>query len=129
MVKTDVPPSGWLTVDMTALRSGNKLYDAELQRRINSRRFPAARIELSDCSPSAPGSRYRLRGELTFHGISRVAEGTVCVESLSDDRIVISGEQVFDMRDFAVPSPTLLMLRFFPDVRVRLQAEAQRIDA
>jgi hypothetical protein len=57
-----------------------------------------------------------------------VAEGTVCVESLSDDRIVISGEQVFDMRDFAVPSPTLLMLRFFPDVRVRLQAEAQRSD-
>jgi DNA-binding PadR family transcriptional regulator len=129
VVKTDVPPSGWLTVDMTALRSGNNLYDAELQRRINSRRFPAARIELNDCSPSTPGSRYRLRGELTFHGISRVAEGTVCVESLSDDRIVISGEQVFDMRDFDVPSPTLLMLRFFPDVRVRLQAEAQRIDA
>ncbi len=129
VVRTDVAPSGWLTVDMTALRSGNKLYDAELQRRINSRRFPAARIELRDCSPSAPGSRYRLRGELTFHGISRPAEGTVCVESLSDDRIVISGEQVFDMRDFAVPSPTLLMLRFFPDVRVRLQAEAQRIDA
>jgi hypothetical protein len=32
------------------------------------------------------------------------------------------------MRDFAVPSPTMLMLRFFPDVRVRLQAEAERID-
>jgi hypothetical protein len=48
------------------------------------------------------------------------------VESISDERIVISGEQVFDIRDFAVPSPTMMMLRIFPDVRVRLQAEAER---
>jgi DNA-binding PadR family transcriptional regulator/polyisoprenoid-binding protein YceI len=129
VVNTDVAVTGWLTVDVTALSSGNKLYDAELQRRINSRRFPTARIELRDCTQSTTRSRYRLRGELTFHGISRAAEGTVCVESLSEDRIVISGEQVFDMRDFAVPSPTVLMLRFFPDVRVRLQAEAERTDA
>jgi hypothetical protein len=70
-----------------------------------------------------------LRGDLTFHGISRPAEGTVCVESIADDRIVITGEQVFDMRDYSLPSPTVLMLRFFPDVRVRLQAEAQRTGA
>ena len=129
VVRTDVAPSGWLTVDVTMLSSGNKLYDAELQRRINSRRYPAARIELRDCTPSPPGSRYRLRGDLTFHGISRPAEGTVCVESIADDRIVITGEQVFDMRDYSLPSPTVLMLRFFPDVRVRLQAEAQRTGA
>jgi hypothetical protein len=30
------------------------------------------------------------------------------------------------MRDFAVPSPTMLMLRIFPDVRVHLYAEAER---
>jgi DNA-binding PadR family transcriptional regulator/polyisoprenoid-binding protein YceI len=129
VVNTDVAMTGWLTVDVTALSSGNKLYDAELQRRINSRRFPTARIELRACTQSTTRSRYRLRGELTFHGISRAAEGTVCVEGLSEDRIVISGEQVFDMRDFAVPSPTVLMLRFFPDVRVRLQAEAACTDA
>ncbi len=78
VVLTEVAPSGWLTVDVTAFSSGNKLYDAELQRRIDSRRFPTAKVELRDCTPSAPGSRYRLRGELTFHGISRIADGTVC---------------------------------------------------
>jgi hypothetical protein len=41
---------------------------------------------------------------------------------------VISGEQVFDIRDFAVASPTMLMLRIFPDVRVRLHAEAVRAE-
>jgi hypothetical protein len=52
----------------------------------------------------------------------------VRIESASDDRIVISGEQAFDIRDFALPSPTMLMLRIFPDVRVRLYAEAERSD-
>jgi polyisoprenoid-binding protein YceI len=127
-VNTDVTPSGSLTVDVTAFSSGNKLYDAELQRRIDSRRFPTARVELMECASSTAGSRYRLRGELTFHGITRVAEGTVHVEALSEERIVISGEQVFDILDFAVPSPTMLMLRIFPDVRVRLHAEAQLAD-
>ena len=69
-----------------------------------------------------------MQGELTFHGISRLVEGAVRVESASDDRIVISGEQVFDIRDFAVASPTMLMLRIFPDVRVRLHAEAVRAE-
>ena len=128
-VSTDIPPSGWLTIDVSRLSSGNKIYDAELHRRINSRRFPKAKVELRECAPSSPGSRYRLQGELTFHGISRSAEGTVCLEGLSGDRLVISGEQVFDIRDFAVPSPTMLMLRIFPDVRVRLHAEAARVDA
>ncbi len=80
---------------------------------------------------ACPARRVRAtgsRGELTFHGISRVAEGTVSVEAVSDDRIAITGEQVFDIRDFAVPSPTMLMLRFFPDVRVRLQVEAVLAD-
>jgi hypothetical protein len=124
-VSTETPPSGWLSIDMTGLSSGNKLYDAELHRRINSRRYPSAKVELKECTPSAPGWRYRLRGELTFHGITRRTEGTVQLEAASDDRIVISGEQVFDIRDFALPSPTMLMLRIFPDVRVRLYAEAE----
>jgi DNA-binding PadR family transcriptional regulator len=125
-VSTEIPPSGGLRIDVSGLSSGNKLYDAELHRRIDSRRFPSATVELRDCAASTPGSRYQLQGELTFHGVSRLVEGTVRVESASGDRVVISGEQVFDIRDFAVASPTMLMLRIFPDVRVRLHAEAVR---
>ena len=36
----------------------------------------------------------------------------------------VSGEQVVDIRDFAIASPTVLMLRIYPDVTVRLQIEA-----
>ena len=67
-------------------------------------------------------------GALTFHGVTRPATGTVSVEALDDRRLVITGEHAFDIRDFAIPSPTVLMLRIYPDVRVRLQAEAEQED-
>jgi DNA-binding PadR family transcriptional regulator len=120
-----ISPTGHLEIDVAGLRSGNRLYDAELLRRIDARRFPTATVELQDCMPSGSGSRYRLKGELTFHGVTRAAEGTVSVDAVSDSRLVISGEQVFDIRDFAVASPTMLMLRIYPDARVRLHAEAE----
>jgi DNA-binding PadR family transcriptional regulator len=126
VLRTDIPPSGHLTIDVSGLNSGNRLYDAELLRRIDARGYPAAFVELGECALSGPGPRYRLAGELTFHGVTRQAEGTVTVDALSDRRLVITGEQVFDIRDFAIPSPTMLMLRIFPDVRVHLHAEAER---
>ncbi len=126
LLRTDLPPSGRLTIDVSGLNSGNRLYDAELLRRIDARGYPAAFVELRQCAVSGPGPRYRLAGELTFHGVTRLAEGTVTVDAVSDHRLVITGEQVFDIRDFAIPSPTMLMLRIFPDVRVHLHAEAER---
>jgi DNA-binding PadR family transcriptional regulator/polyisoprenoid-binding protein YceI len=122
---TSVHPTGSLTIDVTSLHSGNRLYDTELLRRINARRFPSASVDLLECTPVGNGSRYKMAGQLTFHGMTRPAEGSVCVESISESRILVTGEQAFDIRDFAVPSPTVLMLRIYPDIRVRLHAEAE----
>jgi polyisoprenoid-binding protein YceI len=126
MLRTDIAPSGHMTIDVAGLNSGNRLYDAELLRRIDARSYPTATVDLRECALSGPGSRYRLAGELTFHGVTRLAQGTVSIEALSSRRLVIAGDQVFDIRDFAIPSPTVLMLRIFPDVRVHLHAEAVR---
>jgi DNA-binding PadR family transcriptional regulator len=123
------PPTARIHIDVSGLRSGNRLYDAELRRRIDADRFPTATVELRECGRPAPGNRYRLEGELTFHGVTRPASGTVIVESPADGRLVITGEQAFDIRDFAIPSPTMLMLRIYPDVRVRLHAEAYMEEA
>jgi DNA-binding PadR family transcriptional regulator len=118
-------PAAHIEIAMDGLRSGNSVYDAELLRRISARRYPTAALDLRDCVPSGPGNRFRLTGELTFHGVTRPIEGTVHVEVMSDRRLVVTGEQVFDIRDFDVPSPTVLMLRIYPDVRVKLQVEAE----
>ena len=120
-------PSAHLEIAVTDLRSGNGLYDAELLRRIDARRYPIVTLDLRDCTPvGTPASRpYHVRGEITFHGSTRPIEGSVGVALTPDGRLVVSGEQVFDIRDFDVAVPTVLMLRIYPDVVVQLQVEAE----
>ena len=125
VVRTELAPSARLEVDVSKLTSGNSMYDVELLRRIGARRFPTATVELSECTANGPNGLYRLQGDLTFHGVTRPAQGTVTIEVTADRRLVITGEQVFDIRDFATSSPTVLMFRIYPDVRVRLHAEAE----
>jgi hypothetical protein len=40
--------------------------------------------------------------------------------------LLIEGEQVFDIREFGVEPPKILMLRVHPDVRVRIKVVAQQ---
>jgi hypothetical protein len=123
-IRIGTQPAARVEIAVDGLRSGNSVYDAELLRRISARRFPNVTLDLRECVPSGSQNRYRLSGELTFHGTTRPVDGTVNVEVAADRRLVITGEQVFDIRDFDVPSPTMLMLRIYPDVRVRLHVEA-----
>ena len=62
---------------------------------------------------------------MTLHGSTRPLEGTVGLTFTSEGKLVVSGEQVFDIRDFDIASPTVLMLRIYPDVLVQLQVEAE----
>jgi hypothetical protein len=128
LVDTDCAVSGRINIDVAGLRSGNGLYDAELLRRIEARRFPTATVELLRCTITGLPCRYNLEGAVTFHGVTRPVQGAVGVETAADERLIITGEQVFDIRDFALTSPTVLMLRIYPDVRVRLQVEAEPED-
>jgi PadR family transcriptional regulator PadR len=128
LVQADSCVSGRINIDVSGLRSGNRLYDAELLRRIEARRYPTATVELLHCSTSGLPGRYNLEGAVTFHGVTRPVQGTVGVETAAGERLIITGEQVLDIRDFAIPSPTVLMLRIYPDVRVRLQVEAEPED-
>ena len=43
----------------------------------------------------------------------------------SEHALVVRGEQVVDIRDFGIVSPTVLMLRIYPDVVVGMQIEAE----
>ncbi len=113
-----------LEVPVTGLCSGNGLYDAELLRRIEARRYPIAKLELSECIVVGSAGRYRVTGRLDFHGVVRSLEGTVTVDPRPDGSIIVTGGHAFDIRDFDIASPTVLMLRIYPDVTVKLQVEA-----
>lgn len=127
-VVTEPPVRAELEVAVGALRSGNHLYDAELLRRIDARRFPTAVVELSSCVRLGANPRYQIEGALTFHGVTRSAQGIVTARAAEPGRFVITGDQVFDIRDFDVASPTVLMLRIYPDVRVHLHVEAELVE-
>jgi DNA-binding PadR family transcriptional regulator len=118
-------PTAHLEIEVEQLRSGNSLYDAELLRRIDARRHPIVSLDLRACTPLRSTGRYQLVGEVTFHGVSRPLDGTVSVAMPTDHSLVVRGEQVVDIRDFGVVSPTVLMLRIYPDVVVGLQVEAE----
>ena len=124
-VGTTPAPTAHLEVKLASLQSGNKLYDAELLRRINARQHPVTTLELTETTRLGDSGRYQVTGVLTFHGITRTITGTVELAVAPDATILVSGEHVFDIRDFDINAPNVLMLRIYPDVRVQLQLEAE----
>lgn len=116
-----------LELRVNSLTSGNPLYDAELLRRIDARMFPIAGVELEGAETLDRDDRFRVRGPVTFHGVTRSMSGVVEVTATTDDRLTITGEHAVDIRDFDVAAPTMLMLKIYPDVRVQLQVEADRV--
>ena len=118
-------PTAHLEIEVERLRSGNSLYDAELLRRIDARRHPTVTLDLRACSRLSGSGRYQLGGQVTFHGVSRPLDGAVAVTLRSDRSLLVRGEQMVDIRDFGLVSPTVLMLRIYPDVIVGLQIEAE----
>ena len=124
-VDVAAPIHAKLEMAVDQLRSGNALYDAELLQRIDARRYPTTTVELRELK-ALTTSRYRVVGDLSFHGITREVSGTVALEAADADTLMIEGEQVFDIRDFDVPSPKILMLKILPDVRVHMLLRAER---
>ena len=108
------------------LRTGNALYDGELARRLEVQRHPRVRGEVRTLTlADAASGRYRVTGELTFHGVSQTLTGDVFVQ-VKPDAIEANGEQVIDIRSFGLEPPHLLMLRVYPEVRVRALVFARR---
>jgi len=115
---------GRLEVPVRGLRSGNPLEDGELQRRVDARRFPTIVGEVRDATLGDDDGRFRVEGDLTFHGVTKRISGDVLVAS-DGDRLQIEGEQVFDIREFGVKPPRILLLRVHPEVRVRIRLVAE----
>ena len=124
-VTADEAASAHLEIPVAALSSGNGLYDAELRRRIDAARFPVATLDLDRCLVGGSGDHLTLEGRIDFHGVTRSLQGQVAAAIPSPGRLAATGDQVLDIRDFGVSSPTVLMFRIYPQVTVKLQVEAE----
>jgi YceI-like domain len=120
----DPPPAGELEFRLDQLTSGNPFYDGELQRRVGSRRFPKVVAHVRGIT-LLESERYRLEGDLNVHDVTRPVSGMVTVTFPSPTVIRVTGDQVFDIRDFNVSIPEVLMFQILPDVKTVLRLDAQ----
>jgi polyisoprenoid-binding protein YceI len=120
------PPAGKLSLPVTRLSSGNRLEDRELHKRIDARRYPTIDGMLTSMERVDGDGRYRVSGDLAFRGVSRPCQDEMSVEVVDDRTVRLEGQSTFDIRDFGMEPPRILMLRVEPDVVVRVEIVAQK---
>ncbi len=118
---------GRLEVPLGELRSGNPLIDRETRRRLDTKQHPSIVAELARLTELDDG-RYGAEGKITAMGETSAVSGELTIAVGDDGRLTIEGEQEFDVRDWGVQPPKLLMLKVYPDVVVRVRLVARRVD-
>jgi polyisoprenoid-binding protein YceI len=123
-----VPPKAQLSLPVARLESGNPLEDRELKRRIDARRFPTITGALTEMTATADDAKYRVRGDVTFRGVTHAYEDEMTLTQTDDRTVSLAGTSTFDIRDFGMEPPRILMLRVLPEVDVRVEVVATRQD-
>lgn len=116
--------SGHIEFPVEKLTSGKDLEDKELRRRIDSRRFPTISGDIETIKPTDTPGRYLVAGALTFRGVTRRYEDEVTVVVTDGSTVSVEGQSVFDIRDFGMEPPRILMLKVEPQVTVRIDVVA-----
>jgi polyisoprenoid-binding protein YceI len=119
-------PTAQLSFPVNRLSSGNRLEDRELRKRIDARRYPTISGVLTGVVPGADDGRFLVRGDLTFRAVTRSVEDYMTLTVVDDHTIRLEGESTFDVRDFGMEPPRILILRVEPDVKVRVEIFAER---
>lgn len=122
------PPAGHIELDVDRLRSDNRFYDTEMKRLVG-RRHPKIRGTITSVEEIDPSQgRYRITGDIFFHGETQQVTGEVVVTPVDDRTVIVEGERVFDIRPFGMEPPTMRMLKVQPEVTVKLRLTARRDD-
>jgi polyisoprenoid-binding protein YceI len=124
-INVDQTPRAHLEFPIDNMKSGNALEDREMRRRIDARRYPTITGDLKGMKHTDDASRYVVRGDLTFRGVVRTYEDAMTV-SADADTLTLAGQSVFDIRDFGMEPPRILMLKVQPEVTVRVEIVAQK---
>jgi hypothetical protein len=120
-VDTITQVNGRLSLRVDRISSGNRLEDREMQRRINARRFPTIEGALGTVESCEESDRYRVSGNVTFRGVSCRHEDWMSITSIDEGTLHLDGASRFDIREFGMEPPRMLLLRVDPEVDVRVQ--------
>jgi polyisoprenoid-binding protein YceI len=115
------PVTGRLELSVDRLSSGNQLYDREMKRRVDARRYPVIEGAITSVARTADPATYLVTGDLSFHGRTRRFSHDMTIAVGEGGTIALAGAYVFDIREFNMKPPSMLMLKVYPEVAVRVE--------
>lgn len=124
-IDLSTPPTAEIVVPVAELSAGNPLYDREMRRRAGLRRNPTVTATLTGVRAAGDGA-YVASGSIQFRDATVEAEDRITVTVAGDDTITVEGSHTFDVRDFGIAPPSLLLLKVSPDVTVTMSLLATR---
>jgi hypothetical protein len=119
------PAAARLEIQVDRIKADNSLFENELHRRLDIRRFPRIVGELIGAIPTADGE-YTAEGNLTFHGTTRPLETPMRVRVLGGTRLEAQWDQKIDIREFNLTAPRILAFKVDPVVEVSLKVVAEK---
>jgi hypothetical protein len=117
-------PIGKLSLPVSRLSSGNRMEDLEMYRRIDGQRYPTIDGVLKQVQRAGTDGTYHVSGEVTFRGVARAHQDEMAIHPIDDETVRLEGKSRFDVRDFGMQPPRILMLKVEPEVEVRVEIVA-----
>jgi polyisoprenoid-binding protein YceI len=113
-----------LSLPVNRLSSGNGMEDREMQRRIDARRYPTIDGVLDRLEPAGTDSTYLVSGDVTLRGVSCRHQDRMTIRLVDAHTIALAGKSRFDIREFGIEPPRILLLRVEPEVDVQVDIVA-----
>ena len=124
-VNPTAQPQGHLELPVQLLSSGNPLYDREMRRRVEARKYPTISGDLRLMKEADGDGRYVVGGDVTFRGVTQSYEDEMSLSVIDDHTLRLAGQRTFDIREFGMEPPRILALRVYPDVTVKVEIVAR----
>jgi len=115
LIKLDPMPKAYIEASTDTLKTGKKLEDMEMRRRIEAKKFPTIRLDFKEASGGP--DKFHLKCSLTFHGVTRDFEEDATAR-LENGALYIEGEHTFNIEDFGVTAPKIMSMKVYPDVTI-----------
>jgi polyisoprenoid-binding protein YceI len=125
-VDLEKEPTGKLSLPVNRLSSGNRMEDREMQKRVDARRYPSISGVLTAMERTDSDGSYRVSGDVTFRGVSRPHQDEMTVKAVDPKTIQLAGKSQFDIREFGMEPPKVLVLKVLPEVDVRVEIFAEQ---
>jgi polyisoprenoid-binding protein YceI len=92
---------------------------------MDARRYPTIAGRVTKITAGDTHPHYVVTGDIAFHGKTRTFEHKMHIE-VKDEAVSLIGDYVFDIREFGMKPPSMLMIRVYPEISVRVELHGTR---